>query len=398
VRRRSDELRQATERLLHESQKAESLGVLAGGVAHDFNNLLVGVLGNASLAMQEAAPGSGLRAYLAEIEIAGRRAAELANQMLAYSGKGRFVLRVLDLTALAAEMGKLLTSSLPRKVALRLELERALASVRADPTQMRQVIMNLVLNGADAIGDDAGVVRVSTLMHDVAPGELEGAIVGHDCAPGRYVELEVTDTGCGMDASTLARIFDPFFTTKFTGRGLGLSAVLGIVRGHFGAIEVHSRRGAGSTFRVLLPAVDERPSPPDPPRAPALDWKGSGLVLVADDEPTVRDALRRMLGILGFQVLVAHDGAQALAILRARSSALDLVLLDLNMPVLSGEELLRELGTLRPDLPAILMSGFDPSAARQSGLLSGRVGFLKKPFQFEDLRDCVRVACAQEPR
>jgi len=244
-----------------EAQKLESLGVLTGGIAHDFNNLLAIMLGNTSLALLELTPDSAIYPSLLQIEHAAQRAADLIQQMLAYSGKGQFVLQVIDLNELVAEMISLLRTSLSKQIHLEFQPARQLPTILADLTQLRQIILNLVINAAEAIGDTAGLVVVCTGVRRYDPASQSIAAFPNLSA-GLYVVLEVRDTGCGMDAVTLRRIFDPFFTTKFTGRGLGLAAVLGIVHGHAGAVHIESEPGHGTTFTILLP--------PHQAEAPAL--------------------------------------------------------------------------------------------------------------------------------
>ncbi|MGH2633227.1 MAG: PAS domain S-box protein, partial [Tepidiformaceae bacterium] len=278
--------RKRSEEALRQAQKLESLGVLAGGIAHDFNNLLVGIIGNAGLALTEISPSSPARETIQDIEHAGRRAADLARQMLAYSGKGRFVVHQVAIADLVEEMTHLLRVSLGKRVTLSYQFAPDLPWVEADATQLRQVIMNLVVNASDAIGDADGVITLSTGRLIVDANYLAEAYMSPDLPPGPYIYLDVEDTGCGMDAETAARIFDPFFTTKFTGRGLGLAAVLGIVRGHHGALKVTSEPGCGSTFRLLLPAADAPAADVSEGTTVASAWRGSGVVLVVDDEPS----------------------------------------------------------------------------------------------------------------
>jgi CheY-like chemotaxis protein len=292
------------------------------------------------------------------------------------------VLGCLDVNQLVKEMLELLQVSISKKATLHLNLAKQLPAVLADAPQLHQVVMNLVLNASEAIGDQPGVIRICTGSRPPGP---EGSESGYVC-------LEVTDTGCGMDEATRARIFEPFFTTKFTGRGLGLAAVQGIVRGHKGAIEVESVPGRGSTFRLLLPAVREAVEPRQQALPSSQSWQGEGTVLVADDEGWVRDVTARLLRSLGFQVLLAQDGEEALTRWQAAADEVRLVLLDLTMPKLDGEETFRVLHLLRPDLPVVLMSGFSEheAAGRFGG--KGLAGFLAKPFRLADLAERVRAA------
>ncbi len=385
------ERKRTTEALL-QAQKLESLAVLAGGIAHDFNNLLVGILGNAGLALSELSPESPARPTVEAIELAGQRAAELARQMLAYSGRGKLVIQDTDLNHLVSEMTHLLKVSIGKRVALRLDLASQLPMVKADATQLRQVVMNLVVNASDAIGDRDGVISIRTASIDATAEILSAHYLEPNLPPGPYVLVEVTDTGEGMDPATLGRIFDPFFTTKFTGRGLGLAAVLGIVRGHHGAIKVESAPGEGTTFRLLLPATSTEVSPVTPKDANA-PWKGSGVVLVVDDEPTVRTVTVRALQAFGFETLEAEDGQAGLDVYRENQDRVVAVLLDMTMPRMNGEQAFRALRDLNPDVRVVLMSGFTEQDA--AGSFEGRAGFIQKPYELGALREAVRRAIEQ---
>ncbi|NBB96305.1 MAG: response regulator [Planctomycetes bacterium] len=389
-RRKSDEQRRELEAQIQHAQKLESLGVLAGGIAHDFNNLLVGILGNADLALTELSPVSPARESVQQIEISARRAADLCRQMLAYSGKGRFVIEPIDLSEVVEEMGHMLTVAISKNVVLKYNLPDDLPAVMADATQIRQVVMNLITNASEAIGDRSGVISVSTNAMECTQECLDEAYAAEDLSPGMYVALEVSDTGCGMDAETLAKLFDPFYTTKFTGRGLGLAAVLGIIRGHGGAIKVDGEPGRGSTFTVLLPASAEsavcRPAQNDADDA----WQGKGTILLADDEETIRAVGKRMLEHLGFDVLTATDGRQALDILDEHRRRITAVILDLTMPRLSGEEAFRELRQRKIDVPAIMSSGYNEQEVAERFLGKGMAGFIHKPYQIHQLQAVLR--------
>jgi len=283
------------EQQLRQAAKLESLGVLAGGVAHDFNNLLTGILGNTSLALEALPVDNPNRALLKEVLHASESAANLTRQLLAYAGKGRFVVELIDLSALITEISSLVRSSFPKSVQLRLELAQALPLIEADATQIQQIIMNLVINAAEAIGTNPGTVLIQTKAQSIDDQYIATLSGPNLLQPGQYVMMEIHDNGCGMDEATRAKIFDPFFTTKFTGRGLGLSAVLGIVRGHKGALKIYSKPGQGSTFKLLLPAAAETGARQSTRRKAAEDLSGRGLVLVVDDEPVVRNTARLTL-------------------------------------------------------------------------------------------------------
>ncbi len=385
--------RKRTDEALLQAQKAESLAVLAGGIAHDFNNLLVGILGNAGLALAEISPESPARTTIEAIETAGQRAAELARQMLAYSGRGRFIVQNVDLNSLVEEMAHLLRVSIGKGVRLNYQFERELPPVAGDATQLRQVVMNLVVNASDAIGDSEGAIAITTRTIHATRELLAETYLAPSLKPGDYVAIEVADTGAGMDAETLSRIFDPFFTTKFTGRGLGLAAVLGIMRGHRGAIKVESEPGRGTTFRLLLPAA--RPDPSGSPASPpATAWHGSGTILVVDDEPSVRAVTARALQSFGFEVLEAADGTEGVETYAANRHRIVCTLLDMTMPRMGGEEAFRAIREIDPGARVLLMSGFteQDSLVRFAGL--DLAGFVQKPYELSTLRSAVQAALA----
>lgn len=395
--RRIEEERQAFERKLQETQKLESLGVLAGGIAHDFNNLLTGVLGNASLARMDSPADSPIQAFLQQIEVAATRAAELCRQMLAYSGKGHFVVQRLDLNAVLHETANLLHVSISKKAALRFQLAASVPPVLADVTQIRQIIMNLVINASEAIGEQGGEIRVSTGVTRAGGTFFAGTHLAPELPEGEYAWIEVRDDGSGMTPEVQARIFDPFFTTKFTGRGLGLAAVLGIVRGHGGAIKVESDAGRGTAFRVWLPAVEGAQAIAPEPASPApAGWRGSGTILVIDDEETVRFATARMLGALGFNVLLASDGRLGADKFAETCDSIRLVLLDLTMPHVDGEQALRMIHQIDPAARVLVMSGFNEQEVLSRFAGQEVAGFIQKPFRMADLREKVRAALASE--
>lgn len=386
-KRAEEERRQLEQQLLH-AQKLESLGVLAGGIAHDFNNILTAIIGNADLALMRVDPESGAVENLQRIEKAASQAADLAKQMLAYSGKGKFVVENLDLNSLLEEMLHMLQVSISKKAELRLNLVRPLPTVEADATQMRQIIMNLVINASEALGDTSGVIAITTGCRECDADYLKNIWLSERLEEGLYVYLEISDSGCGMDADTLTKLFEPFFSTKFTGRGLGMAAVLGIVRGHRGAIKVESEPDRGATFRILLPASG-RPVEIQNIEAQADDWRGIGTVLLVDDEESVRGIGTEMLKELGFRTITANDGRQALEVFRSNPDV-SFVVLDLTMPHLDGEECFRALRQLKPDLKVIMTSGYNEQEVTQrfSGL--GLAGFIQKPYKLSMLREAVR--------
>lgn len=377
-------------RMLH-AQKLESLGVLAGGIAHDFNNLLVGILGNVGLAVRELPPGSPAGPLLRDVQRAAGRAAELTAQMLAYAGKGHITLQPVNLNAMVAEIAGLLAAVISKKARLVTDFTANLPDVAGDATQIRQVLMNLITNASDALGDRAGTITVTTRTVQADRALLASTYVDEGLPEGRYVCLSVTDDGMGMDAATRARIFDPFFTTKFTGRGLGLAAVLGILRGHRGAIRVESEPGGGTRFTVLLPCAGEvRASPPSAGDSGVRRLlAGGGLVMIADDEPAVRAVAKRVLERAGYRVCTAGDGRAAVEMFAAHAAEIAVVVLDMAMPQLRGDEVIEELRRLRADVRVVLSSGFVD--LERSGELQGRPGlrervrFLPKPWTPEGL-------------
>ena len=391
-RRRDEEERRKLEAQLQHAQKLESLGVLAGGIAHDFNNLLTGILGSADLAFLDLPPESPVRDQVEGIRSSALHAAQLTQQMLAYSGKGQFVIEPVDLGRLVGEITHLLNASIPKNVVLEYDFAPDRPMIEADAAQIQQVIMNLIINAGEAIEDRRGVVTVSTGVVVADQAYLADAYLGDDLAPGDYAFLEVSDTGVGMDAETIDKIFEPFFTTKFQGRGLGLAAVLGIVRGHRGALEVSSELGCGTTFRVLLPAVAKPAVARLDGDAKVTEWRGSGTILVVDDEESVRRTTRQMLLRGGFQVLTAEDGERGVEVFRAHADEIVLVLLDMTMPHLDGEGALREIRCIRPDARVILSSGYNEVEVTKRFAGKSLAGFLQKPYRLETLERVVRAA------
>lgn len=377
--------KQTEEALLHR-QKLESVGLLAGGIAHDFNNLLAGILGGASYVrdiLPETHPATPM---LKVVEQASERAALLTRQLLAYSGRGRFVLEKLDLAALVRDTCELIRASIPKSVTLVNGTAPDVPPIIGDPGQMQQLIMNLLINAGEAIGEgNHGIVRVHTGFRDVSADEVQTQFRAYDITAGRYVVLEVTDNGCGMDQATLSRIFDPFFTTKFTGRGLGLAAAQGIVSGHRGAMEVRSAPARGTTFRILFPAAS-RELPVEPPGQAATESaRHHGIVLVVDDEDIVRRTVTASLERAGFTVLQASSGVEAIQVFSERSREISLVVLDMSMPEMGGAEVLRELRAWRSKFPVLVYSGFSESEVSRKFEGLEVSGVLQKPFTSKQL-------------
>ena len=384
-RRRMENERRALEQQVQQTQKLESLGVLAGGIAHDFNNLLMGVLGNADLALEEISPVSPVSSCLQDIVTAAKRAAELCRQMLAYSGRGRFVVEAINLNELIREMSHLLEVSISKKVVLKHNMANNLPLVDVDATQMRQVIMNLITNASEAIGERSGVISLTTGAMECDQAYLHDIFIDTELPDGDYIFIEVADTGEGMDQETLKKIFDPFYTTKFTGRGLGLAAVLGIIRGHKGAIKVYSETGRGSTFKILLPASEQLVRDKGNGDADLQDWRSTGTILLVDDEETVLTVGKRVLEKNGYTVLTAQDGREGLAIYKEHVDDICCIILDLTMPQMDGEETFREMRRVRKDVCVILSSGFNEQEITQRFVGKGLAGFIQKPYRATDL-------------
>jgi PAS domain S-box-containing protein len=352
-----------------EAQKFETVGDLAAGVAHDFNNLLTSIMGNASLVLGELPAVSDFRERLRDVVHASHRASDLTRQLLAYSGRGRHFTQELELSSVVGRIRELVEAAVPKKIALKMRLATGLPPIEADDNQVQQIILNLVNNSAEAIGDQTGTIVIET---------------GID--PGGAVFLEVADTGCGMDAATKARIFDPFFTTKFTGRGLGLAAVSGIARGHKASIEVRSAPNQGAAFRVCFPCKVAPPKPPERPAAAA----GPGTVLVVDDEDMVRRVAQASLEIRGYKVLTASNGLEAIHA-AGEHPEIHVVLLDLTMPLMGGEEAIDGILAARPGVKVIVSTGY---GHREAVARFGRkhvAGFLQKPYTSTQLADMIHA-------
>jgi signal transduction histidine kinase len=391
-RQRAEEERRQLEAQIQHAQRLESLGVLAGGIAHDFNNLLVGILGNADLALMELPSQSGVRQRIEDVKVAAVRAAELTRQMLAYSGRGRFTVEAVNLNELIEEMTHLLQVSISKKATLKFDFEKPLPKIQADASQVRQVVMNLITNASEAIGNNGGIISIRTALVHADRQYLSETFLAQKLQVGEYVALGVSDTGCGMEPDIQQRIFDPFFTTKFTGRGLGLAAVLGIVRGHQGTIKVYSEADKGTTFKILFPASAEKELPAQKKSAPRTveAWRGQGLFLVVDDEEPVLAVAKSMLERAGFSVLTASDGSAGVELFRQHSSQIVGVLLDLTMPRMNGEETFREMRRIRPDVRVILASGYAEQDTVHLFAGQGLAGFIQKPFQLDKLLEKVR--------
>ncbi len=379
------------EQALQQSQRLESLGLLAGSIAHDYNNLLGALIVSLEMARTETAPGTEQSRQLERAEGLAQRSADLTRQLLAYAGRGQGRKEGLELNRLVRDMGDLLKVSLAKRALLDLNLAEGDLGLWGDKAQLQQVLLNLLTNAADAMRDRPGSIRLSTERGNFALGQVPPLLAQKGLVPGDHVVLEVRDEGCGMDASTLRRIFEPFFTTKSEGRGLGLSAMLGIVRGHRGAVTVESTPDLGTTFRLYFPALSGQ-GKAEAPVPEIVPFQGRGLVMVVDDEAAIRMVASEILLTLGFEVIVAEDGLEALRLFQARGAEVELVLLDITMPGLDGFQTLQQMRTLRPDVRVLLSSGFaDPGL--ENRLTPGSVaGFLAKPYRVQDLILAVKAA------
>jgi PAS domain S-box-containing protein len=381
-RKRAEEERRHLEIQVQHTQKLESLGVLAGGIAHDFNNLLMAILGNADLALQDLPETSPARPSIEEIGKASLRAAELVRQMLAYSGRGHFVVKPVDLSEIIEDMTHLLKSSVAKSVGLKMDLQHDLPAITADTAQIQQIVMNLIVNASESFGDgEAGLISVATGVTTCTRASFARSRLPERPPAGRYVSFEVKDSGCGMDDEVLAKIFDPFFTTKFTGRGLGLAAVLGIVRGHSGAILVESKPGKGTTVSVLFPAISGRPRKAPREKPAASPGRSEGVVLLVDDEDAVRLLAERILVRSGYTVLKASDGLEAVELFKKQKDKIDCVLLDLSMPRMGGEEAFQELHRLKNDVRVIMTSGYSEQETAERFAGQDVAGFIQKPYK-----------------
>jgi PAS domain S-box-containing protein len=402
-RHQAEEARLALERNLLETRKLESLGLLAGGIAHDFNNLLMTVVGNLSVARERIPPDSPAGAALDQIEVAARRGSDLTRQMLAYAGREAVSLEPCDVNALVGEMRDLLSVSMVKGASTSWELAHDLPPIEADATQLRQVVMNLLTNASDAIGDRVGTITVRTFVADIDAATLASLRTAPDASPGPHVCIEVADTGCGMGPATVEKIFDPFFSTKLSGRGLGLATVLGIVRRHRGALGVTTGPARGTTFRIYLPCAgrvtataDESADEAAFDAEPENDAPGRTVLLV-DDEDDVRAVTQHMLERLGLNVIVASDGREGVDVFRQHATLIDAVIVDLTLPRLSGEQAFGEIRRIRPDARVFAMSGYDDERVKRRLKEDGLAGFLRKPFSVAELRTTIASLIDDEP-
>jgi len=387
------QVRQQAERL----RKLESLQMLASGMAHDFNNLLMGITGNLYLVMDEIPAASPWRPYLQEIGSLSKRAIELCRQILAYAGRTPLVFQRINVNALLRDMMNLLQISACGKAAVRFMLNDDLPDIEADASRVRQALVNLITNAADA-ADANGVITITTSVKSIDKACHPGACINGKLSEGNYVCISVADNGCGIPREHIERVFDPFFSTKATGRGLGLPTVLGIMHSHRGTITIDSSPGKGSEFALYFPVLVESHKPRSAPvqeqDAPSA---GNRTILVIDDEESVRRVTIRMLQKFGFGVIAAADGPEAIEIFQQKAAEIDLIILDLTMPIMSGEETLGHLQKIRADIPIILASGYSRSDA--TSMLQEQqapAGFIEKPYQAADLKKLIETVLAEE--
>lgn len=377
------------EQQFQHTQKLESLGVLAGGIAHDFNNILTGILGNSGLALMDLAPDSPAYDNIRSVAKSSRRAAELCRQLLAYTGKSDLIVGAIHLNEIIEELTQLFNVSIAQKATLHYSLQPGLPLIRGDATQVHQVIMNLITNAADAIKERRGEIYVRTGSEYCSQEYLQETYLNDDLPEGQYVFVEVEDNGMGMDNETLARMFDPFFTTKFTGRGLGLAALLGIVRSHRGAVKVTSAPGKGTIFRVLFPETDETVIAAESSNTENISNATKGTILVVDDEEAVREVAEKTLVNAGFSVVLAKDGLEAIQIFREQFANIALVLLDMTMPFMNGEETYRALKRIKSEVKVVFSSGYSESRVSAKDYNSNLVTFLPKPYEPQALNEKV---------
>lgn len=385
--------RRAMEEKIRQTQRLESIGILAGGMAHDFNNLLVGIIGNADLALMETPTDSPANYYLKEIIRISKELTHLSQQLLAYAGKGKTFVKPISLTELIKNIETLIILSVPKKIAVKFDLDENLPLINADPAHLQQLIINLVLNAAEAIGDKSGVITIVTKHMHCDMKYWQTTYFGENCKEGTYIYLEIIDTGSGISKDVKDRMFEPFFTTKFIGRGLGLSAVAGIVRAHNGAIKVYTELGKGTSFKIFFPALGEttlRPKTIDFKQAELEQETKQKHILVVDDEKLVRDTVKSMLEIGGLHVLLASNGEEAIKIYTENKDQIALILLDMTMPIMDGEETFRELRRINPEVKVLLSSGYNEKDILERFIGKGLTGFIQKPFVLSTLLETIK--------
>jgi nitrogen-specific signal transduction histidine kinase len=376
--------RDRLEAQLREATKMEALGVLAGGVAHDFNNLLAAVIGNADLAMMSVGKESPVVHNLDQIVNASITATDLCKQMLAFTGQGVTTVEKFDLNNVVQQTGDMLRAAMPKKVNLSFNLSESSLGIKADKSQMRQVIMNLITNASESYGNGTGTISVGTEIHNYTKKELDLFHPDASLESGQYIRIWVTDSGVGMKPEVVAKIFDPFFSAKSGGRGLGLAAVKGILHAHRGAISVDSTPGEGTTFVIILPHID-LDTQEESFAMRTASHVTSRRILICEDDALVRDVLLTATKRAGYDVLEAADGQEAIDVFRSNADSIDCVLLDFNMPKLNGEEVFKELRKIREDARVVLCSGFTEHEILSRFEGSGIAGFIQKPVRIDAL-------------
>ncbi|MCD4823091.1 MAG: response regulator [Phycisphaerae bacterium] len=367
------------------TQKIESLSTLAGGLANDFNNLMAGILGNSDLALAEMASTSPGRTNMENIKDVATRASNLINQLLVFSGSGQFNKEPADLNSVLANMAPIIKKAIPPRISLQYELENKIPPVEIDVAQVHQALMNLISNAAEAIGGRTGAITIRTGVMEARQAYLANSYINENLPEGCYVYLEVSDTGRGMNLEIQSKLFDPFFTTKLSGHGLGMAVVMGIVRGHQGTIKVYSEENKGSTVKILLPASKISPKEVLQEDVDIENWRGEGTILIVDDEDAVRNVTRMMLERQGFTVLTARDGSEGVDLFARHSAKIVVVMLDMTMSGMDGEEAFYEMREIRRDVKVILMSGYDKQETTSRFAEAGLAGFVSKPFSLDVL-------------
>jgi len=387
--------KQQLEQQMHHAQRLESLGVLSGGIAHDFNNILAVIIGHCGLAKMDPARAEE---SMSQIEGAAERAADLCRQMLAYAGKAQFVQVRLSLEELVDEMAKMLKPTISPKVQIRLDYAPEIPAIFADASQLRQIVMNLIINASEAIGTGQGEISIALAKYEVTEGGPDRDYLGKPIAAGCYLCLEVADNGCGMDDETVRRIFEPFYTTKFTGRGLGMSAVLGIIMAHKGALQLSSQPGQGATFKVYLPVTREESFfLQEPSQVLALaPWQGHGTVLLVEDEEQIRVVAAAMLASFGFDVVEAANGKDALELYQSNCAAIVMVVTDMGMPVMDGHDFFLALKKINPKLPIIISSGFGDADVTSKIGREDIAGLISKPYSLNQFSDVLKSVLDRE--
>ncbi len=380
------------------NQRLESLGVLAGGIAHDFNNLLTAIMGHASMAC-ELIEEDERAEHLAAIVKSSQSAADLCRQMLVYSGKGKFIIEPLHVSTLVEDMGHLLSVSIDKKIIVHCDLAKPSPVIRGDRTQIQQLIMNLIINASEAIGNNNGTIHLRTGVWHIDGSSLPSIYLSEPLLAGNYAYIEVSDTGCGMSKNVQSHLFEPFFTTKFTGRGLGMSAILGIIRGHHGSIQLSSTVGEGSTFKIFLPAIDEAPTVSTVVDATTslTELQQQGCILIVDDEPMIRQLASMIIKKMGFDTIEAVDGLDAVEIFTEQHPKVIAILLDMTMPRMGGEEAFAALREINPSIPIILSSGYDEHTATSRLVDRSLTGFIQKPYAIKQLQKIITKIVASAP-